>query len=74
MAITLPRSGVSYSPELEAELARQWNHIGPYDWEALDGDQQARYIAVYRVHFQIEGVVVKAQADAARRQAPGRRR
>lgn len=73
MAIPLPRSGVSYSTELEAELARQWHHIGPAEWEAMDGDQQARYIAVHRVYHQIEGVVAKAQADEAKRKAPRRR-
>lgn len=67
MSIPLPRSGVSYSPMLEWELVRQWHHISPAEWNEMQGDEQAKYIAVYRVHHQIEGVLAKKQADDAKR-------
>lgn len=74
MAISLPRSGVSYAAALEWELARQWHHIGPAEWNEMDGDEQAKYIAVYRAHHQIEGVLAKARADEAKRKNPKYRR
>lgn len=53
----VPRSGVRYTAELEAELARIANLIAPDAWEAMDGDQQAAAIAVYRAQQQIEAVI-----------------
>lgn len=67
MAISLPRSGISYTPALEWELARQWHHIAPAEWDEMDGDEQAKYIAVYRIHYQIEGVIQKARQDDQKR-------
>lgn len=66
MDIPLPRSGVRYSPPLEWELSRQWHHISPAEWDLMSGDVQAKYIAVYRLHHQIEGVMAKRQADEAK--------
>lgn len=69
MDISLPRSGIRYSPILEWELARQWHAISPHEWDLMHGDTQAKYIAVYQVQRQIEGVLAKKQADESRRRS-----
>lgn len=74
MDISLPRSGLSCHPSLTWELARQWHHISPAEWDLMHGDVQAKYIAVYLLHFQIEGVLAKKQADDAKRKSKYRSR
>ena len=55
----MPRSGITYSTEYEWYEAAHWAH---YTWEAfcdLDGDDQARIVAHFRAHHQIEAVIAK---------------
>lgn len=63
--IQLPSAGVRYALRLEAEFARQWHHISPAEWDAMDGNHQAYYVAVYRAKHQLEAVVAHNQAKDA---------
>jgi hypothetical protein len=53
----VPRSGFSYSFELECRFAAQW---AGYTWEAfveLDGDQQSEVVATYQARNHIDAIV-----------------
>lgn len=68
-SIQLPSAGVRYTLRLEAEFARQWHTIAPAEWEAMDGRQQARYVAVYRAKHQLDAVVAHNQAKDAEKKS-----
>jgi hypothetical protein len=53
----VPRSGISYAPELEWRLAARWNRYKWHEFQALDGDEQSKLVAAYRVQNQIEAVL-----------------
>lgn len=62
----MPRSGVTYSRELEWRLAAAWAN---YTWEQfceLDGEQMSAHIAAYRTQNQIDSVLA---VDRSRRMA-----
>lgn len=58
---------MKYANLLEWELARQWGNIPLSDWTAMEGDEQAHYIAVYRVKMQMDAVLANEQIKKARR-------
>lgn len=55
---------MGYEPILDWAFAAQWWGETWRSFTALDGDEQAFLVAVYRAHNRIEGVLNK---DAARR-------
>lgn len=67
----VPRSGVTYTKELEWTLAAVWANYKPdeSDFFAMDGEIQSRVIAAYRTHNQIEAVISYEQVKEARRNA-----
>lgn len=67
----MPRSGVSYSGELEVALAAQWWGYYLEHFEQLSGPEQARRIAVYRIAKQAESVIAADQQRQARRRQRG---
>lgn len=67
--IKVPRSGISYSTELEWRLAAQWAGYKFGEFQALDGDEQSDIIATYRANFQASAVVSYEQAQEMKRRA-----
>lgn len=67
----VPRSGVTYSRELEWIMAAVWANYKPdeTDFFALDGERQSTIVAAYRTHNQIEAVIAYEQVKEARRNA-----
>lgn len=67
----LPAGKMTYEPALEWFFACRWWGIDWAVWAALDADEQARRIAVYRVEAQMRAVESWEQArrheEAARR-------
>lgn len=53
----VPRSGASYEFAMQCELARVWSGETISEWDVLDGDTQARIIAAYQAHMQLEAVI-----------------
>jgi hypothetical protein len=72
--VRVPRSGVTYSEQLEWDLAAIWANYRPDDdpggFYALDGEMQSRIVAAYETHLQIEGVITNEQNEAAKRSTP----
>ena len=67
--IPVPRSGVRYSRVFEIVEAAHWRGLTDEQFEALDPLVQARVVAHYRTHHQLEAVIAQAQArDAEARQ------
>lgn len=63
----VPRSGFRFDVTLAWELACQW--YGTYTREQfieLPGDEQARIVALYQVHMQMEAVIAKTMAEEAK--------
>ena len=61
----MPRSGITFSPELEWFEAAAWSN---YKWDEfleLEGEMQSQIIAAYEAHNQIEAVVAQEQARQA---------
>jgi hypothetical protein len=67
--IRLPSAGVSHAVELEWYLAMHWWGYKPEEFEELEGDEQARRIAVYRLNNRIEAVVADYQNKERERQS-----
>lgn len=53
----MPRSGVTYSSELEWRLVAAWANYRFEDWVELSVDQMASHIAAYRTQNQIDGLL-----------------
>lgn len=66
-AYRTPRSGLSYAPQLDWALAAQWWHYELEAFYALDGDEQAYLVAVYRAKHQMDAVVAHEQYKEATR-------
>lgn len=63
MAVRTPRSGITYSPLLEADLTAQWWGMGnPELFDQLSVETRARMIAAYRIQNQIGAVLAQDQA------------
>lgn len=62
-----PRSGFRYDITLDWELAAHWRGYSREAFSELDGDEQARIVALFRIHHQMEAVLAKVRADAERR-------
>lgn len=73
-SIHVPRSGLAFAQELEWELAAHWWRYKPEEFAMLDGDEQSRRVAVYRIQHQMEAVVAQEQAKEAKRAARKGRR
>ena len=79
----MPRSGAQYGALFEIMEAARWRGLSDAQFEALDALDQARLVAHFRVHHQLEAVIAQAQQrDAEARQkrkagssgtSPGRR-
>ena len=65
----MPRSGVSYAPELHWIEAAAWANYKPFEFFDLDGEQQSLIVAAYETHLQIEAVVAKEQVHQANMRA-----
>lgn len=52
---------------LEWEFAAHWRGYSREAFAALDGTDQARIVALYRVQQQMQAILVKTQMDEARR-------
>jgi hypothetical protein len=53
----VPRSGISYAPELEWRLAARWAGYKMEEFQALDGADQSDVVAAYRAQNQIDAVL-----------------
>lgn len=62
----LPRSALRHNAVLEWELARQWNGISDAAWEAMSGNKQAYYVAIYRVKHHSDAIIAHDQAEKAK--------
>jgi hypothetical protein len=62
----VPRSGVTYTNELEWRLCAAWANYRFEDWLELDLDEMVGHIAAYRLQNQIDGVLA---VDQKRRMA-----
>lgn len=62
----MPRSGVTFAPELEWLLAAQWWGCRPNEFFELEGEVQSEMVATYRVHEQMRAVLASEQAREAR--------
>lgn len=75
-SIRVPRSGARYGSLFESMEAAHWRGYKDEEFAALIPFEQARIIAHYRCHFQLDAVIADAQAkkqqqDAKRKQAHG---
>ena len=60
--IKVPHSGVEIeNPEYEWRSAAQWARYTFEGFQELDGERQARIVAHYRTHHQLEAVIAQAQ-------------
>jgi uncharacterized protein (DUF1015 family) len=67
----VPRSGVTYSGELEWREAARFALCRWTDFCRLDGEEQSGIVAHFRVHNQLEAVI--AHEQARERRLKGRR-
>lgn len=70
----VPRSGASYEFAMQCELARVWSGETVNEWDVLDGDTQARIIATYQAHMQLEAVIAHDSSKKQSQPAPAPRR
>ena len=73
----MPRSGITYSPELEWIAAAVWAHYRPDDepggFFSLDGERQSMIVAAYETEMQIEAVTAQEQMRQAQVKANRKR-
>ena len=67
--IPVPRSGVRYARVFEVLEAAHWRGLTDAQFDALDPLEQARIVAHYRAHHQLEAVVAQAQTRDAEARA-----
>jgi hypothetical protein len=70
----VPRSGAKYGSLFEQMEAAHWRGLSDQEFSDLSVFEQARVVAHYRAHHQLEAVVADAQmkrasAEARRHQA-----
>jgi hypothetical protein len=70
--IRVPRSGAKYGSLFETLEAAKWRGYTDQEFAALSAFEQARIIAHYRCHFQLEAVIADAQAKKAAQEAKRR--
>jgi hemerythrin superfamily protein len=69
----VPRSGAKYGPLFEQMEAAHWRGLSDQQFSDLSLFEQARIVAHYRAHHQLEAVIAdaqmkKQQQDAKRQQ------
>lgn len=64
-SIPVPRSGAQYGALYEVMEAARWRGLTDAQFDALDADSQARIVAHFRVHHQLEAVIAQAQQREA---------
>lgn len=67
--ISVPRSGIAYSPLLEWRLAARWAGYTFEQFTELEGDEQSMIVASYRANNQIEAVLSAEQVKEMKRAA-----
>lgn len=65
----MPRSGARYGGLYETMEAARWRGYKDEEFASLSTFEQARIIAHYRVHHQLEAVIADAQAKKAQQEA-----
>lgn len=65
----MPRSGARYGAVFEVLEAARWRGLSDEAFAALDPHDQARIVAHYRAHHQLEAVIAQAQARDAEARA-----
>jgi hypothetical protein len=68
----VPRSGVSYSSQLEWVLAAVWANYQPDEFFEMDIEWQNIVVAAYRSNNQIEAVVANEQVKESQRKSRSR--
>ena len=66
--MSVPRSGISYSPELEWLLAAHWGMLSEKQFFELPGEEQSYIVAGYRCYNQMEAVLANEQRKDTQRQ------
>lgn len=69
----MPRSGARYGSLFERMEAAHWRGYKDEEFDRLEPFDQARIVAHYRCHFQLEAVIAQAaQRDAEIRAKRGK--
>jgi hypothetical protein len=63
----VPLSGLSYAPQLEWRLAAAWAHYPYHQFQRLEGAEQARIVAAYRLKNKMDALLAHEQLKAAQR-------
>jgi hypothetical protein len=66
-SISVPRSGLSYSPEYGWREAARWAHMDHAAFQELDGDEQSAIVAHWQCSMQADAVIAQHQAEKQRR-------
>jgi hypothetical protein len=70
MSIRTQRSGLRYNQLYEWREAARWAGYRYSEFESLEGDEQARIVAHYRIRHQIDAVLAEDQQRRMKRSKP----